>query len=107
MGLKQISFRIIIRSQTKMCSTVKSLSLFSGCAVQTNPWWAFFEVFFEVHRGVPIYGKSVSKRLVLRAVKQLLVPIGCLEVFIKLPSDREIIYKCCNYRAPNFDGALR
>lgn len=68
---------------------------------------ALFDVAVDVRRGSPTYGRWTGSELTAKNGRQLLVPAGFLHGFITREPDTEIIYKCTEYYAPNYEGAVR
>lgn len=68
---------------------------------------ALLDVAVDIRKGSPTYGEWVGVKLSAKNGKQLLVPKGFLHGFITLEPDTEILYKCSDYYAPEYDGAIR
>ena len=66
-----------------------------------------FDVAVDIRKGSPTYGQWVGEELSFENGKQLLVPKGFLHGFMTLEPDTEIVYKCSDFYAPEYDGSVR
>ncbi len=65
------------------------------------------DVFVDVRRGSPSYGKWGSIELSSERDEQVLIPRGYAHGFLTLEPDSEIVYKVSDFYAPHNDGGLR
>ncbi len=65
------------------------------------------DVAVDIRNGSPNFGKWISEELSFENGNQLMIPIGFLHGFITLEPDTEIVYKCSDHYAPQYDGVIR
>ena len=68
---------------------------------------ALFDVAVDIRRGSPTYGQWLGIELNAQNGRQMLIPAGFLHGFVTRLPDTEIIYKCSEHYAPEYDGAVR
>lgn len=68
---------------------------------------ALYDVAVDIRRDSPHFGQWFGVELSAENGKQLLVPKGFLHGFITRTPDTEIVYKCTDYFAPEYDCAVR
>lgn len=66
-----------------------------------------YDVAVDIRRGSPTFGKWAGFELSFENGRQLLVPAGFLHGFVTLEPETEIVYKCSDYYAPDYEGAVR
>lgn len=67
---------------------------------------ALWDVTVDIRRGSPTYGQWTGVDLTSENGRQLLIPAGFLHGFVTRAPDTEIIYKCTDYYAPDYDGGV-
>ncbi len=67
----------------------------------------FFDVVVDFRTGSPTFGKWVGYDLSFENGRQLFIPAGFLHGFVTREPDTEIIYKCSDYYAADYDMAVR
>jgi dTDP-4-dehydrorhamnose 3,5-epimerase len=65
-----------------------------------------FDVAVDVRRGSPAYGKWVGRMLSDENHHQLYVPEGCAHGYLVLSDEADVMYKCTDLYAPQFDRGL-
>ena len=71
------------------------------------PRGRILDVFVDVRRGSPTYGKWASIELSSERDEQVLIPQGYAHGFLTLEPESEIYYKVSDFYAPHNDGGLR
>lgn len=66
-----------------------------------------FDVVVDIRKGSPGYGRWTGVELSFENGRQLLIPEGFLHGFATREPDTEIVYKCSDFYAPDFEGAVR
>lgn len=67
---------------------------------------AIFDVAVDIRIGSPNFGQWQGFELTAKNGNQLYVPIGFAHGFMTLEPNSEISYKCSDYYAPDFEGAV-
>ena len=68
---------------------------------------SLFDVAVDLRRGSPTYGGWYGEVLSFDNGRQLYIPEGFAHGFMTLEDDTEIFYKCSDFYAPEFEGAVR
>lgn len=65
------------------------------------------DVAVDIREGSPTYGQYVSTELTGENKRQLFIPRGFAHGFVVLSEEALFQYKCDNYYAPGYEGAIR
>lgn len=64
------------------------------------------DVAVDIRKGSPTFGKFVSAHLSAKNKRQVFIPRGFAHGFVVLSNEAIFQYKCDNYYAPEFEGAI-
>lgn len=67
---------------------------------------AVLDVAVDIRKGSPTFGKHVAVELTAENHRQLFVPRGFAHGFVVLSDEVVFQYKCDNFYAPEFEGAI-
>jgi dTDP-4-dehydrorhamnose 3,5-epimerase len=66
-----------------------------------------YDVAVDIKAGSPTFGKWVGITLSAQNMRQLFVPAGFLHGFVTRQPDTEVVYKCSDFYAPEFERSVR
>ena len=66
-----------------------------------------FDVAVDIRRGSPNFGKWAGATLSAQNMRQLFIPAGFLHGFVTRQPDTEVVYKCSDFYAPEFERSVR
>jgi dTDP-4-dehydrorhamnose 3,5-epimerase len=89
--LRGLHYQIHPKAQAKLIKVIKG---------------KVFDVAVDLRKGSPTYGRWVSTELSGENKAMLYIPVGFAHGFCTLEENTEIIYKCSNMYAPEYDRGL-
>jgi dTDP-4-dehydrorhamnose 3,5-epimerase len=89
--IRGLHYQLEPKAQTKLIRVIKGEIL---------------DVVVDIRKGSPTFGKYYSLILSAENNKQLLIPKGFAHGFSVLSDSTEILYKCDEFYAPDYDGGI-